>query len=156
MWRWAILICWIPLLYGQSDEIRAVLTQSEGAWNRGDLAEFASFYEDSPETTFIGRDVVRGGVDAILARYRRAYPSRQAMGKLTFSDVEVRRLAEGLALVTGQFHLQREAAGGGDASGRYTLVLRRTASGWKIIHDHTSSSKSSAPNDLSPSDGPSR
>jgi ketosteroid isomerase-like protein len=48
-------------------------------------------------------------------------------------------LAAELALVTGEFHLERTAAGGGNASGRYTLILRRTSSGWKIIHDHTSS-----------------
>jgi ketosteroid isomerase-like protein len=32
----------------------------------------------------------------------------------------------------------RSAEGGGDASGKFTLVLRKTAQGWKIILDHTS------------------
>jgi ketosteroid isomerase-like protein len=62
------------------------------------------------------------------------------MGKLAFSNVEVRTLAPGVALVTGEFHLERTAAGGGNAAGRYTLILRKTPAGWKIIHDHTSSS----------------
>jgi uncharacterized protein (TIGR02246 family) len=139
MWRWLILFCCIPLWGAQDDDVRAVLKQSEVAWNRGDLAAFASYYEDSPETTFVGKEVVRGGVQAILARYRRAYPSREAMGTLTFSNVEVRRLTSDLALVTGEFHLQRTTAGGGNASGHYTLVLRKGMAGWKIIHDHTSS-----------------
>jgi ketosteroid isomerase-like protein len=78
-------------------------------------------------------------VQAILARYRKAYPTREAMGTLSFSNIEVRRLGRGLALVTGEFHLDRTAAGGGNTSGRYTLILRKTPSGWKIIHDHTSS-----------------
>jgi len=128
----------LPLLFAQSDDVRAILERSQDAWNRGDLVAFASYYEDSPETTFIGREVVRGGVQAILERYRRAYPTRESMGTLAFANVEVRTLAPDLALVTGEFHLRRTTAGGGDAAGRYTLILRRTPSGWKIIHDHTS------------------
>jgi len=139
MHRLAPLFCCIPLLLcAQADQVRTVLTQSQEAWNRGDLAAFASYYEDSPETTFVGRDVVHGGVEAILNRYRKAYPNREAMGKLTFTGVEVRMLAADLALVTGEFHLERTAAGGGNSAGRYTLILRRRASKWKIIHDHTS------------------
>jgi len=44
-----------------------------------------------------------------------------------------------VASATGKFALKRTAAGGGDTSGRFTLILRQTSSGWKIIHDHTSS-----------------
>lgn len=138
MLRLALFFCAIPLLYAQNDDVRAVLAHSQEAWNRGDLAAFASYYDDSPETTFVGSEVVHGGVQAILNRYRKAYPTREAMGTLTFSGVGVRMLAADIALVTGEFHLERTAAGGGNASGRYTLVLRRSASEWKIIHDHTS------------------
>jgi len=115
------------------------LKDSETAWNRGDLVTFASYYEDSPDTTFIGREVVHGGTKAILDRYRRAYPTREAMGTLTFSEIAVRPLAQGVALATGKFALKRTTEGGGDTSGRFTLILRQTSSGWKIIHDHTSS-----------------
>ena len=138
MLRWLLLICFTPLLFAQSAEIQTILKDSETAWNRGDLVAFASYYEDSPETTFIGREVVRGGTKAILDRYRRAYPTPDAMGTLTFSEIEVRPLADGVALTTGKYSLKRTAAGGGDTSGRFTLILRRTPAGWKIIHDHTS------------------
>jgi hypothetical protein len=63
----------------------ARLKNSEAAWNRGDLAAFASDYEDAPTTTFVGREVTRGGVDAILARYQRGYSTAEARGALTFS-----------------------------------------------------------------------
>ena len=139
MLRGLLLLACAPLLVAQDAAIRTILKDSEAAWNRGDLAAFASYYEDSPETTFIGREVVRGGTKAILDRYRRAYPTREAMGTLTFSEIAVRPLARGVALATGKFALQRTAAGGGDTSGRFTLILRRTPAGWKIIHDHTSS-----------------
>jgi uncharacterized protein (TIGR02246 family) len=138
MLRFLLLLPCALLLAAQTADIEKVLKDSEAAWNRGDLPAFASYYEDSPDTTFMGREVVRGGTQAILARYRRSYPTREAMGTLTFSELVIRPLAEGVALVTGKFSLQRTAAGGGDASGRFTLVLKRTAAGWKIIHDHTS------------------
>ncbi|HKE26595.1 MAG TPA: nuclear transport factor 2 family protein [Bryobacteraceae bacterium] len=138
MIRSIVLLCCAPLLLAQTAEIQTILSDSETAWNRGDLATFASYYEDSPDTTFIGRDVVRGGVAAIVARYRRAYPTREAMGRLAFSEIQVRPLADGVALATGKYTLERMAAAGGKASGRFTLILKRTPAGWKIIHDHTS------------------
>jgi ketosteroid isomerase-like protein len=60
------------------------------------------------------------------------------MGKLTFSELEFRMLGPDHALVLGKFALERSAAAGGNASGRYTLVLHKTVKGWKILHDHTS------------------
>jgi uncharacterized protein (TIGR02246 family) len=139
MLRCLLLLCCAALsMPAQTAEVEQVLKDSDAAWNRGDLAAFASYYDDSPETTFIGREVVRGGVAAILARYQRAYPTREAMGTLTFSEVEVRPLADGVSLATGKFTLRRSAAGGGDASGRFTLILERKTDKWKIIHDHTS------------------
>lgn len=138
MLRWLLLIALSPLLLAQDAEIRTILKDSETAWNRGDLVTFASYYDDSPETTFIGKEVTRGGTKAILDRYRRGYPTPEAMGTLTFSELEIRPLAKDVALAIGKFSLKRTAAGGGDASGRFTLVLRKTRSGWKIIHDHSS------------------
>lgn len=138
MLRWLFLLCSAPLLFAQADEIRTLLKNSEAAWNRGDLVAFASDYEDSPETTFIGREVTRGGVQAILERYRTSYPNREAMGKLTFSEIQVRRLAADVSMATGKYELKRAVAAGGDTSGRFTLILRKSAAGWKIIHDHSS------------------
>jgi len=138
MFRCLLLLYCAPLLVAQGDEVRKLLKDSEAAWNRGDLVAFASHYDDSPDTTFIGREVTHGGPDAIVARYRRGYPTREAMGTLTFSEIVVRPLGEGFALAHGRFALQRTVAGGGDATGRFTLILRKTPTGWKIIHDHSS------------------
>ena len=138
MLRWLLFLCCMAPLFAQSEEVHAMLKNSEAVWNRGDLVAFVTDYEDSPETTFIGNEVVRGGTNAILGRYRRRYPNRAAMGTLTFSEIDVRPLSTGLALASGKYNLKRTAAGGGDASGRFTLVLRKTPAGWKIIHDHSS------------------
>jgi len=126
------------VLLAQTPEVEKAMRDAEAAWNRGDLETFASYYDDSPQTTFIGREVTRGGAKAILNRYRKGYPTREAMGTLTYSELDTRAIADGVILMTGRFALKRTAAGGGDSSGRFTLVWKRTPAGWKIIHDHTS------------------
>jgi uncharacterized protein (TIGR02246 family) len=138
MLRCVLLLCCTPFLFAQTAEVTVLLRDSEAAWNRGDLEKFASYYEDSPQTTFIGKTVTKGGPKEVLERYKRGYPTREAMGTLAFSEIEVRPLGAEFALAHGRFALERTTAGGGNASGRFTLVLRRTRSGWKIIHDHSS------------------
>ena len=72
-----------------------MMQNSQATWNRGDLAAFAADYEDSPETTFVGKDVTHGGTAAILARYQAHYPTREAMGTLTYSEIERARAGAG-------------------------------------------------------------
>ena len=113
------------------------MAKQAAAWNRGDIDSFMRGYEDSPQTTFLGKSVEHGYA-AILARYKRAYANKEAMGTLEFSDLEVRMLGQDYAAVTGKYHLTRSAAAGGDASGVFSLVWEKTAEGWKTILDHTS------------------
>jgi uncharacterized protein (TIGR02246 family) len=119
--------------------ILQVLTDQQNAWNRGDIITFMRGYNDSPDTTFIGKTIEKG-YQPILARYQRIYATHDAMGNLDFSDTTVRMLGPDHAVVTGHFHLQRTAAGGGDAQGIFSLVFEKEAGAWKIILDHTSAS----------------
>lgn len=138
MLKLAVSLIFAGAALAQTADLERAMRDAEVAWNRGDLAAFAAWYEDAPQTTFIGKEVTRGGVQAILDRYRRGYSTPEKMGKLTYSEMEVRPLGADYALMTGKFELKRTAAGGGDASGRFTLIWKKTAHGWKIIHDHTS------------------
>jgi uncharacterized protein (TIGR02246 family) len=115
-------------------DIRSVLDLQVAAWNKGNLEEFVETYAD--DATFVGSKSIRGR-DALLRRYRERYPSRDAMGTLTFSDLEIRLLDSTVAVVVGQFHLKRSKEGGGDTNGLFSLVLRHEPGGWKIVLDHT-------------------
>ena len=128
---------WSPAAAEPPDDPLAVIRKSADDWNRGDIAAFVTCYEQSPETTFVGA-AVSHGAENILARYRSSYPDTAHMGRLTFSDLAPRTLTPSLAIVTGRFTLERDAAAGGRATGLFTLVLRRGSDGWRIIHDHTS------------------
>jgi uncharacterized protein (TIGR02246 family) len=116
--------------------IRAVLAKQAVDWNSGDLDAFATGYKNSPDILFIGSKISRG-YSQMLERYRTVYSTREKMGTLTYSDIEVQPLDEHFATATGRFHLERTAAGGGEASGSYLLVFEKTAQGWKIVRDVT-------------------
>jgi ketosteroid isomerase-like protein len=80
---------------------------------------------------------IRHGYDQMLDGYRKSFSNREKMGKLTFTRLDVQPLDEHFATVTGRFYLERTAAGGGDASGYFLLVVEKTPNGWKIIRDDT-------------------
>lgn len=122
--------------HGPEDAIRALLAQQAADWNRGDLPAFAMGYKNSPDILFIGRTINRG-YDGMLAAYKQGYATREAMGMLTFSDLQVQPLDVTFATVTGRFHLDRTTAGGGNADGYFLLVAEDTADGWKIVRDDT-------------------
>jgi uncharacterized protein (TIGR02246 family) len=131
-----------PLLGNPSDErkadreaINAVLSSQQTAWNRDDVDAFLVGYWRSPELTFSGSSGVVRGWDGVLARYKKNYPDRRAMGQLDFSELEFRFLGPQAALVLGRWHLKREKD---EVAGVFTLVWQRFPDGWKIIHDHTS------------------
>lgn len=116
--------------------IRAVLDAQVAAWNRGDIEGFMDGYERSDKTVFVGGDNVTRGWLTVLDRYKRNYNTREKMGTLTFSDLDVTVLGKDAAVVLGRWHLQRA---NDEPHGRFTLIFRKTKLGWKIIHDHTSS-----------------
>ena len=116
-------------------DVRAVLDTQVEAWNRGDVDAFMQGYWKSEQTEFVGSNGLLRGWQAVLERYRQAYPDRHAMGTLTFSDLEINLLGPEAALVVGRWRLEREHD---RPDGVFTLVLRRFPEGWRIIHDHTS------------------
>jgi ketosteroid isomerase-like protein len=116
--------------------IRAVLDAQRDAWNRGDLEGYMDGYDRSPDTEFVGGDSISRGWQTVLDRYKRNYNSREKMGVLTFSDVEVTMLSKDAALVLGRWRLKRASD---EPHGTFSLLFRRKKAGWRIVHDHSSS-----------------
>jgi uncharacterized protein (TIGR02246 family) len=116
--------------------IHQLMDQQAADWNRGDVDAFMKAYEDAPATTFAGK-TVEYGYATIRERYKRIYPTPAGMGKLTFSNLAIRLLDPNYAVATGNFHLERTTAGGGNADGIFSLVLKKDPQGWKIILDHS-------------------
>jgi len=129
-----------PVLFAQNaspaQAIRGVLDKQVVDWNRGDIETFATGYKNSPDILFIGSKISRGYAQ-MLDTYRKGYSTKEKMGTLSFSELEVQPLDERFATVTGQFHLERTAAGGGNADGHFLLVFEKTPDGWKVVRDDT-------------------
>ena len=116
------------------EQVRAVLDKQVAAWNRGDTDAFLEGY--ASDTIFVGEKMTRG-VEDLKRRYQEHYPTRASMGKLSFYDLEIHTIDKDGAYVIGRWQLERDKEGGGNVSGVYSLVFRRTAIGWKIVLDHT-------------------
>ena len=132
------------LKQAEETQIRSALETQVGAWNRGDIPGFMEYYENSPETTFVGTTSINKGFQPILERYKKGYANKDQMGKLTFSELDVRLLPASTgtmeyAVVTGHFHLERTAKGSATKDdGIFSLVWHKGPGGWKILLDHTS------------------
>jgi ketosteroid isomerase-like protein len=130
-----------PLLRAQNtapeaQAIRAVLDKQVVDWNLGDLDAFATGYKNSPDILFMGSRISRGYAQ-MLDSYRKGYSTKEKMGTLSFTSLEVQPLDESFATVTGNFHLERTPDGGGNVDGYFLLVFEKTPAGWKIIRDDT-------------------
>jgi len=117
-------------------EVQALLDQQVADWNAGNLAGFMQGYARSDSTRFASGGDVLLGWQTVFERYRRKYGDKETMGKLKFSDVDIQVLGRESAFAFGRWQLTREST---NISGLYTLIVRRTGDGWRIVHDHTSS-----------------
>jgi len=120
---------------GAITEIRAALHTQQDAWNRGDIDGFMNGYARSGSTVFVSEDAVRRGWENVRERYLKKYSDRGKMGLLTFSDLEITLVSADAAVVLGHWKLKRTQD---RPHGRFTLIFRKTADAWRIVHDHTS------------------
>jgi ketosteroid isomerase-like protein len=116
-------------------EIRRVMDEQVKAWNAGDIDGFMRGYWNSENLVFVSGDNVTKGWRETTDRYKKNYDTREKMGVLTFSDLEIEVLSKDSAKVLGRWRVAHEPK---DSQGRFTLIFRKFKDGWKIVHDHTS------------------
>ena len=117
--------------------IRQLLAQQTMAWNRGDIDTFMKSYEDSPNTTFVGQTVQYGYAN-IRDRYTKLYPTSGGDGQVNL--LQTSRYGSWTPATPSPpviSTLERTAAGGGNADGIFSLVLKQEPQGWRIILDHS-------------------
>jgi ketosteroid isomerase-like protein len=119
---------------GAETTIKSILTRQAEDWNRGDVLSFVGVY--SEDCTFVGKTILTGRA-ALLARYRQTYPSKDAMGKLTFGNLVIHQLDSNVAVVTGEWHIDRTSSAGSAIGGIFSLVWQLQNGTWQIVLDHT-------------------
>lgn len=115
--------------------IEAAMAEQERSWSNGDIEGFMSHYEKSADLSFASKNGLTKGYDTLLNRYRKSYPGEEEMGELIFELLEHRNLGNDYMLIVGSWKLLNNQK---NPSGYFSLVWKKTSSGWKIIHDHTS------------------
>ena len=111
-------------------EIEELLSRSAAAWSNGNLDGFMECYEESPDTLYLTGTRFVSGYEAIRAMYAERFGG--TMGSLKISVLEIKPIETSHAMLVGTYSL-------GAYRGNCLLVLRKTARGWRISADHTSS-----------------
>jgi ketosteroid isomerase-like protein len=115
-------------------KIIAAMKNSENDWNKGDLDSFMKMYTD--ESTMM-MPTGPAGINTIKELYEKKYfNGKMPKQNLHYDDLKVTLLGEKYALLTGKFTLSGNNLP--ERSGRYSLVMILTKTGWKILHDHSS------------------
>jgi uncharacterized protein (TIGR02246 family) len=111
--------------------LAAVLDRQVEAWNRGDLEGFVSVYAE--DAAFVSPTGLTRGRQAVLERYRKRYPDKAAMGRLSLEMVETRLAGAQAASVVARWTLAYPDKPA--ASGLTLLVLHRSGDRWLIVQD---------------------
>jgi len=114
------------------DDIQAVLKAQRMAWSKHNIEEYMEGYWKSDSLKFYGANGVTYGWKNTLDRYKKAYPSKDHTGKLSFKINDISPITDGAYFVLGEFHLKREV---GNATGIFMLVFKKINGKWKIIAD---------------------
>jgi ketosteroid isomerase-like protein len=130
-----VLLFSFQMITNPSDDeaaIRKVLEEQRLAWNAYDLEAFMQGYWKSESLKFYGSNGVTYGWQNTLARYHKAYPSKDHTGTLQFVINDISQIEKGSYYVMGEYHLERKV---GNADGIFMIIFKKIKGEWKIIAD---------------------
>lgn len=121
-----------------ADSINAIqmdLNNFAASWNQGETKEIVKHYKKANSTILISSSMIRGYKN-IAAFFHKNYSSKNEMGTITFSHVEINLLSPRYAMATGEWAIKRNK--GANTGGVFSVLYENTLLGWKIALDHTS------------------
>lgn len=116
------------------EEIKAIMEQQSIDWSEGNMEGFMDAYIKSDSLGFMGKKGIRYGWQATLDSYKKGYPDKDAMGKLTFQYLEFKEMGDNNMFVAGYWNLDRKQD---TLNGYFTLIWELVDGEWKVIFDHT-------------------
>lgn len=115
--------------------ILGTIHRMEAAWNRGDFRGYMAGFK-KPDVVFVSGGKYQDGWQGTLDHYIRDYGgSPERRGKLQFYNMKVDLLASDVAMLIGQYRLQR---GGRITEGVNTRLFRKVHGRWLITVNHVS------------------
>ncbi len=125
-------------------EIRAVITDMQAAWNRGDFQGYMRGFLN-PGVVFVSRGQFQRDWQGTLDHYVRDYGGApEKRGTLHFYDIKVEMLAPDAAQLISRYQLERAES---PQYGINTRLMRKVEGRWVIALNHVSSSETPDPND---------
>ncbi|MCU0383698.1 MAG: nuclear transport factor 2 family protein [Cyclobacteriaceae bacterium] len=126
--------------YAQTDEVAknailSIMHNQQKAWNEGNIESFMLGYWQSDSLQFIGSNGIQLSWQKTLANYKKSYLNVAAMGKLEFSEIQIKILSDTKAFVIGRWKLTREKD---QPKGYFTLLWEKKNGNWVITVDHSS------------------
>ena len=115
--------------------IHKIMADQQDAWNNFNIESFMEGYWKSDSLKFIGKNGITYGWDSTLENYKKIYPSKEAMGKLTFTIISLDLISDTSAFMIGKYHLKRK---NDEPSGHFTLLWLKIDGKWLIVADHSS------------------
>ena len=126
------------LAFSQNKNQVKIVTENmkiqEMAWNNADIVGFMKYYWKSDSLKFISSKGITYGWQKTYDNYVKGYPTKEAMGILTFTIKEATQLSESSIYVIGQWQLKKDKPVGG----YFTLLWKKINKQWVIVADHTS------------------
>jgi hypothetical protein len=141
MKKYILIICTVivsQVSFSQSSEkedteaIQAVLKAQRLAWSDNNIEEFMEGYWKNDSLKFYGSNGVTYGWENTLERYKKAYPTEDHTGKLSFKINAISKITDGAYYVLGEYHLKRNV---GNATGIFMVIFKKINGEWKIIVD---------------------
>lgn len=135
-----IFLIWFSLgISAQSKtetEIFSIIQKQAEYWNNGNIAGFMDYYWNSEKLKFVSKNGVSYGWQKVYDNYKKAYPSKEKMGQLTFTLESIQKINNKNAIAIGKWELKREKDE--DLSGYFSLIWKKIKGKWLIVIDHTS------------------
>jgi ketosteroid isomerase-like protein len=115
-------------------EVKSSMQFQQEAWNAGNIDAFMKYYWNNDSLKFIGSKGITYGWQKTTDNYKKSYPTKEAMGELTFTLLETTQLSKEYIYIIGKWALKKEKPVGG----HFTLLWKKIKNNWVIIADHTS------------------
>lgn len=135
-----VLLFFSVNLFAQADKdveaVKSILMRQADDWNNGKIDDFMNGYWNSEKLQFIGATGVTYGWQKTMDNYKKNYPDKATMGKLTFGIVSTEKISKKVIMLVGTWELERAKDNPG---GHFLLIWKKIKGNWVIIADHTSS-----------------
>ncbi len=116
------------------EKVLANIKIQQQAWNNGNVTDFMNYYWKNDSLKFIGSKGITYGWQKTLENYKKGYPTKEAMGELFFTIIEISQLSKTSIYVIGKWELNKDKPVGG----HFTLLWKKINKQWVIVADHTS------------------